>query len=199
MYKSCKTEKSAQRQREIEDGFLRLLSQKHFEQTTVSEICLFLDIPRKAFYRYFDSKEGVLKASIDHILISYENYSAASPDSKKRTITSELSKYFEFWKLPQQLLLLSALKKSKLFGHLIQRSIEYSSGKIAGLTKFLKDEDEWVQKQIFQFAVTGLMTMMLDWYNSGFKKSSFEMAQAARRMVASPLFPNLELWGILNE
>ncbi len=36
---------------------------------TIMELCSWLDIPRKAFYRYFSSKEGALYALIDHTLM----------------------------------------------------------------------------------------------------------------------------------
>lgn len=38
---------------------------------TIMELCSWLDIPRKAFYRYFSSKEGALYALIDHTLMDF--------------------------------------------------------------------------------------------------------------------------------
>ncbi len=199
MYKSCKTEKSAQRQSEIENRFIKLLSQKHFDEITVSEICRELDIPRKAFYRYFETKESILKAATDHILLSYESYSKNTKESSKRTVTNELTAFFEFWLLEPQQQLLSALKKNNMYGHLIQSSINYSSGQLAGISKFIRDENDLVRSQLFPFAITGLMSMMLKWYDGEFRKSTHEMALAAKRMLTEPLFPNLETWGIFDE
>ena len=38
MYKLCKTEQSAKRQREIEEQFLTLIEAKSYEEVTVSEL-----------------------------------------------------------------------------------------------------------------------------------------------------------------
>ena len=55
MYKLCKTEQSANRQRSLEQGLLQAMQIKHFDEISVSDLCAQLDVPRKAFYRYFDS------------------------------------------------------------------------------------------------------------------------------------------------
>ena len=97
MYKSCKTEQSARRQREIEEKFIQMLAIRHFDEIKIADLCAELNIPRKAFYRYFESKESVLKASIDHILLGYEVYRSNSSPTPRRTVSSELERYFEFW------------------------------------------------------------------------------------------------------
>ena len=58
MYKLCKTEQSANRQRQLEEGLLQIMLTRHFEEVSVSELCDQLQIPRKSFYRYFSSKDG---------------------------------------------------------------------------------------------------------------------------------------------
>ena len=68
MYKQCKTERSAKRQREIELAFLNLMETTAYEDISVTLLCQSIDIPRKAFYRYFDTKEDALHALIDHTL-----------------------------------------------------------------------------------------------------------------------------------
>ena len=55
MYKLCKTEESCKRQALIEEVTLDLMHKKPFDEIKVSEICQYADIPRKAFYRYFDT------------------------------------------------------------------------------------------------------------------------------------------------
>ena len=58
MYKICTTQTARQRQRELENGLLRFMLHHQYENIIVSELCDSLQIPRKAFYRYFSSKEG---------------------------------------------------------------------------------------------------------------------------------------------
>ena len=74
MYKLCKTEQSAQRQRELERGLLNAMSTHQYEEISVSDLCDQMEIPRKSFYRYFSSKDGALHALIDHTLLEFESF-----------------------------------------------------------------------------------------------------------------------------
>ncbi len=71
MYKRCITEQSARWQRELEQGLLEIMATRRYEDITIMELCSWLDIPRKAFYRYFSSKEGAIYALIDHTLMDF--------------------------------------------------------------------------------------------------------------------------------
>ena len=59
MYKICQTEQSIRRQRELEQGLLRLMGKRNYEDLTVKDLCDEMALPRKSFYRYFSSKDGV--------------------------------------------------------------------------------------------------------------------------------------------
>ena len=58
MYKLCKTEQSANRQRQLENGLLAAMLSRHYEEISVSDLCDNLNIPRKSFYRYFPVRTG---------------------------------------------------------------------------------------------------------------------------------------------
>ena len=198
MYKKCKTVRSKKRQKEIEQAFLKCLSQKLYEDITVIEICTVANIPRKAFYRYFETKEGVLHALIDHTLQGYEEY-YQSIKKEKRTINGDLEAYFSFWLTEPRTSLLKALKKSDLIDSLYRYSKDLAESGFINTARFLPEENSWRQKQIFNFAITGLMTIMLDWFDGGCVQSTGEMAEVSRRILSSPLFPKLEELGIHNE
>ena len=195
MYKLCKTEQSSKRQREIETILLDLMMKKRFDDIKVSEICEIANIPRKAFYRYFDSKDGALAALLDHNIIDFHNFSAGHLRGR-RTLKGEFEEFFRFWK--ERARLLDAFEKSNLTGLLIQSCSSYSVGEFVNIKKFLDNDDDWLNMQIFKFAVSGLMTIMIAWYKSGFEKSISDMAQAAARLVNAPLFPALSKHGIEN-
>ena len=72
MYKLCKTEQSARRQQEIEEGLLAMMLQQPYEEISVSDLCKKMDLPRKSFYRYFGSKEDALYGLLDRRLMGYE-------------------------------------------------------------------------------------------------------------------------------
>ena len=188
MYKQCRTEQSAQRQRQIEFGLVKIMSNLRYEDITVSDLCEMLNIPRKTFYRYFSGKDGALYGLIDHTLMEYELGSAKC--AGKRTLQTELESFFCFWKNRSQLL--DALHRSGLSGILIERSINYSVSEGGFPIRFLSQERARVRKHLVRFAVCGLMTMMLQWHIDGYLEDPSEMAQIAGRLVTQPLFPNLD-------
>ncbi len=194
MYKLCKTEKSAVRQREIENGLLSMLKNKRYDEITVSELCEKMDMPRKAFYRYFDSKDDCLRALIDHKLMGYWELEAREGKRGERDLLSELENFFLFWKREKDLL--DALSKSDMLGMLIEISAS-SVSETVNSSKFLPAEADWMRRTIFQFSICGLMFSMIGWYRSGFNRSTSKMADAAVRMLSKPLFPDLDKIGFI--
>ena len=97
MYKLCKTEQSAQRQRQLERGLLEMMKHHRFEEISVSALCARMQLPRKSFYRYFSSKDGALFALLDHTLMEFyetgtlEGLRGGSP-------IEDLERFFSFWK-----------------------------------------------------------------------------------------------------
>ena len=92
MYKLCKTEQSAQRQRQLEDGLLQVMSTVHYDEISVSDLCDRMNVPRKSFYRYFSGKDGALQALIDHTLMRYESRGALF--AGKNQISAKVIKSF---------------------------------------------------------------------------------------------------------
>lgn len=199
MYKLCKTEQSAKRQREIEEQFLTLIEAKSYEEVTVSELCERVGVPRKAFYRYFDTKEDVVLALVDHMLVSYESFVQGNTRGEGRTVASELESFFAFWQDGEPRRLLVVVMKNGLEGHLIQRSINFSVSEMPSIRRFMSSDAESSATHIFRFVITGLMSVMLSWFKEGCVESPREMSRIAQRLVAEPIFPNLETYGIMKK
>jgi AcrR family transcriptional regulator len=188
LYKLCKTEQSASRQRALEAGLLAAMGSRHYEEISVSDLCDQLQIPRKAFYRYFTGKDGALRALLDHTLMEYETYPISTP-AEMRTTHTELERFFQFWITQKPLL--DALQRSSLSGLLIERSINYALTDVFMPRRFLSREDREVQEQVTAFAVCGLMSMVLSWHHSGYPQPASHMAGLAVRLVSQPLFSNV--------
>lgn len=188
MYKLCKTEQSATRQRQLEEGLLTAITLRRYDELSVSDLCVQLGIPRKSFYRYFSSKEGALHALLDHTLMDFEGFFFPS-SGERRTLHRDISQFFEFWL--QHRGLLDALQKNGLSGLLIERSIAYALSGAAMPRRFLPKDDPSVQEQVVMFAVCGLMSMMITWHRGGFQKPVGQMADVAVRVLSQPLFPDV--------
>ena len=190
MYKLCKTDQSARRQRELELGLMEMMKTQRFEDISISELCTGLQVPRKTFYRYFDSKDGCLFGLIDHTLLSYEGFNYAYLASGKRTLQRELEQFFLFWHENKDFL--DVLRASGLSGMLIERAISFALTDTVMPRRFLPDDPETMKKHITMFGVCGLLSMVLSWHDGGFSESATELSEIASRLLGKPLFPGTE-------
>ncbi len=196
MYKLCKTEQSTKRQREIELELQKMMLEKRYDDISISELCERLSMPRKAFYRYFDSKDGALHALIDHTLLEFQNFGSQYTERERRSLRGDLEQFFIFWE--RRKAFLDALERSSLTGLLLHASLSFSVSDMINPTKFLPEETDWMRSQVFQFAICGLMSFMLEWYRGGFVEKTRDMAAAAGRMLSEPLFPTLSELGLID-
>lgn len=189
MYKLCKTEQSARRQRELEQGLLTAMGSHQYDEISVSDLCDHLQIPRKSFYRYFSSKDGALHALIDHTLLEYEGFETQMTEGG-RSYHKDLTRFFLFWK--DRHTLLDALDRSDISGILVVRSVEHALSDIGLPTRFLPQTEQLVRRHATMFAVCGLMSMVLSWHKGGFELSAEDMAAIAVELVTRPLFAEAE-------
>ena len=97
MAKICTNEKTAARQRWIENGLLELMQERKFEDITATDLCGHLDLSRRSFYRYFSDLEDVLDALLNCLF--QEMVIADSSLS-----IPEMEKVYAFWLLHKDVL-----------------------------------------------------------------------------------------------
>lgn len=181
MYKLCKTEQSSARQRELELGLLEVMKQQRYEDITVSDLCARLQIPRKAFYRYFSSKDGALFALLDHTMLAF---SFMDPLPGPTNTLRDLERFFTFWYT--QKTLLDALAKSNLSGILVERATALALRERMMPRSFLPLQAE-TQTIALSFAVCGIMSMVIQWHHTGFLQTPQEMTQLSKMLLTKPL------------
>ena len=191
MYKVCKTEQSAARQRELEEGLLTLMLTRHYDEISVSDLCMQMNIPRKSFYRYFSGKDGALHALIDHTLLEFEGFQISEKTSENQNYPIDLDRFFRFWLLQKPLL--DALERSGISGMLVTRSIDHALEDMGIQKRYLLQEDQLIRHHATMFGVCGLMSMVLDWHHSGYEMSARQMAQIAAQLLTRPLFSNVDM------
>lgn len=188
MYKACKTEQSAARQRELEQGLLAAMISHPFDEISISDLCTQIGIPRKSFYRYFSSKEGALHALLDHTLMEMETVYLTAEGDKSVPFTKELERFFQDWKDKKPLL--DALNRSGLSNLLIERAVELAvSSNIGTTNRLLFREGNQQKGHATAFLICGLMSTVLQWHHSGYQESPAQMAQIAFRLLTQPLIP----------
>ena len=190
MYKLCKTEQSAQRQRQLEEGLLNAMLNQRYEDISVSDLCDQLGVPRKSFYRYFASKDGALHALIDHRLMDYETRKHSIKVGGKKGAYLDIPWFFEFWQTQKPLL--DALSRSNLSGLLVTRSIAYSQQELVmdfGSRQYMQDKEYY--NSAIAFAVCGLMTLVIQWHHEGYRQTPAEMAELTYKIMSRPLISDI--------
>lgn len=190
MYKMCKTEQSAQRQRELEQGLLAVMLSHHYEEVSVSDLCDHIGIPRKSFYRYFSGKDGALHALIDHTLLEFEGYALPARLNEKRTSQRDLERFFWFWQEHKELL--DALQRSGMTGVLFQRCLHHALDGDGVPPRFLPHNDKVIREYAALFGICGLMSLVTQWHQGGFTQSPWQMAQITAKLMTEPLFQNAD-------
>lgn len=185
MYKLCKSEQSAIRQRELEQQLLTMMNMHRYEEITVSDFCAQAGIPRKAFYRYFSSKDGALHALIDHTLLELESFPSSGKPGPGNTYQKELTGFFRFWQ--NQKPLLDALERSGISGILVTRTIDYVLNDAGAARRFLPRDAVNMWEYATTFGVCGFMSMVLSWHHTGYQLCPEQMAQIAVELLTKPL------------
>lgn len=164
MYKICKTEKSAERQKLFQTTLLSMMKRLTYKEITVTALCKEMQTPRKTFYRYYDTLEDVLAIVIDDVLRDAFLYLEVKPD---------MDGFFTYWK--NQKTLLDVLNKNQIIYLLIER-----------IYKRMEDErfgNEITYEEIQKAGQIGaLLHMLLIWYDAGMKQTPEEMSQITKEM-----------------
>ena len=181
MYKLCRTDQSAMRQRQLEHGLLELMLEKNYEDISISDLCDRMQIPRRTFYRYFSSKDGALFALLDHTLMDFY---IEEPRNAHNQALGDLKHFFLFWH--NRRTLLEALDKSHLAGIMIERAtiLAQQENKLPQPIVQLPSN---IQQLAMTFTVSGLMSMVFQWHKQGYAVSPTEITKLAISMLTKPL------------
>lgn len=189
MYKLCKTEESAGRQERIAECLLQMMCRRTYASITVSALCETAKIPRKAFYRYFESKDDVLDILIDRCILRYKAYPVDLRADGCISPEAEMMRFFTFWK--DERALLEALSRSGITGLLVERVLRrrredgtWTGGRLSMTPHDLQDAARAAER----FAIVGLFAIVIEWARAGCRVPVSEMAAVSARLLTQPLF-----------
>lgn len=186
MYKLCKSEHSALRQREMEQQLLKMMGTVRYEDITVSDLCTQAGFSRKAFYRYFSGKEGALYALIDHTLWELDSF-PFTENTGRNASREKMVWFFQFWK--NQKLLLDALDFSGISELLMKRMLVYAMSGPGVIRHFLtyRNSNLAAEEYAMTFGVCGLASIAFEWHRRGYQQSPEEIGQIALELLTKPL------------
>lgn len=189
MYKLCKSEQSAARQRQLELGLLKAMLTQRYEDISISDLCDRMNIPRKSFYRYFSNKDGALFALLDHTLMEFEQSPNPSNSVFGSRALGDLERFFVFWYDRRDLL--EALMRNRLSGMLVERATSHALHERL-MPSYLLSKDENSQHLALTFAICGLLSMVMQWHQNGYQEAPEQMARIASLMLTKPLVPSYD-------
>lgn len=163
MYKICKTERSMERQKLFEKTLLSMMEKEIYQNITVTALCKKMQIPRKTFYRYFDTLEDVLMLMIDETLTGAFLH---------LEVTTDLTGFFTYWK--ENHTLLDAMEKSGISHRLMEQLyLRLYGGQV--LKKNPSDKE-----LKYSGWIAALMIMLLMWHHSGMERTPEEMSSLVK-------------------
>lgn len=195
MYKECKTERSQARQRLIGNTLLGMMAKKPYDDISVTDLCEELDMPRKAFYRYFDDKESALDCVIAQRLASFP-MSRSNPPQAPRMLHRELESFFKFWLEHRDMI--EILDKNGKLTKIMDTCMSFPLESIVSMDKLLPGEDMRIREKVYRFAISGLISLVIDWYREGFSTSSADVTKIAVRLLTKAPFPSLAQFGMVD-
>lgn len=178
MYKTCHTEESSRRQRQLEQGLLEALTRQPYEKITLTELCRTIGIPRKSFYRYFPTKDDCLLGLIDHTLSDCNDIALMGWDGGKGLDHQVQLRFFRFWMEHRPFL--DAIHANGLEPLLLERT-----SVIVDRMKHRSPAESFAQNQVEYFVAHGLMATVLRWHWFGFPSSPEEMAAVFGQILRS--------------
>ncbi len=187
MYKECKTEQSATHQRDLAFGLLNLMDEIPYEKITVSNFCAYMKIPRKAFYRYFTSKEDALETLVSLVLLDIGTYQIPAEVTAEDAILEESLRFFFYWSDNRRILEI-LLKNSQMEIFFFQ-TVSLCLTEMNIFHRLLGHLDSLSQESIVSYYIGGILSMLMFWTKNHFPESADVMAQRLVRLVGSPL-PN---------
>lgn len=178
MYKTCHTEESSRRQRELEWGLLTAMGRQPYEKIQLTQLCRELEIPRKTFYRYFPSKEDCLLALIDHTLSDCNGIALTGWTGREQLDEQAQLRFFRYWR--EQEPFLDAIRDNGFDHLLLDRTTA-----IVDRMKENTPAEAFARDQVEYFVAQGMMSTVLRWHHFGFLSRPEEMAAVFGQLLQS--------------
>lgn len=180
MYKICKTKPSKKRQYDIMNAFLELLQKKHVRDITVTELCTYAKIPRKTFYRYFESIEDIFDYWTDQI--NRELYQAVNTEELSlENLKDVLVTFFQYW--DKNHTAIHIIRNNQLSQSFFSRLIENASMNTLYTGKMKEEEFQIRIRIIFP----SLISILYLWDDQNYSYTPEELANMTYTALTTPI------------
>ena len=165
------------------------MSEKLFEDISISELCRKTGLSRKTFYRLYEAKADVVYAMIDHAITDTATY---IPD--KAIGPGGMHHFLAYWRSRKDLL--DVLDKNRISGLLQQQAILHVLNESPEIVDCFASGNPTMGREMVTYCIGGLFYLLLDWHRSGFERSIDEMSQILMQIITTApvkhsLIPNI--------
>ena len=168
----------------ITDSFIKLWEERDYKDITVTMICSAVPISRTAFYRYFKDKKSIVRYFVlrDYEANCFPVFRFHLKERGTRYFFSHISDqkkiYLKIYEIDDGMLLFQSLIAAYRVG--FERRKEYSN------------PTNWVDRTFdpeifFEYACTGIASVILYWIRNGMKPSEDRMAKNLYIMISESL------------
>lgn len=187
MYKICSRPKASARQQHIAACLMQMLHQQTFSEITVSALCKSAGVPRQVFYRYFDTREDVLRLALDEYVHELFNSVDSGRIDNQDCYLTDLERYFQFCK--EHADDIRAIHRSGLADFILDYIVSSMiPDSLPGSRKLFLDQ-EVVRTSILIWC-SGILTVTFLWVQNGCTTPTHRLAEASYQ-AATPVIIDL--------
>jgi len=152
----------------IVDALTQLMQEKDFDKISVTELCDRAGVSRMTYYRYFETKNDVIKEHLKYIAQKFQK--DFQNWKEKNTTNGKVLIQFIFAYFKKYSGFINAIRKANLTEYVLKFFNTY----LENVTKAVKKDTGYIYK-IYGFA-GALYNIYMKWLDNGMKESVREMA-----------------------
>lgn len=186
MYKMCKTRQSAQRQRYISDVLFQMLRKNKLDDISICSLCQKAQIPRRTFYRYFDTLTDVIQYRFDVWKDDYSRFQIQHGFSSDASPVQKLEQFLLFWE--DQSDFLEAVYYNNFLSGLATQIIAANLD-VPNLNRLINNADGALDpEEVLYFIIGGLMSVLIWDRNAKRRCSRAELAETLYHLMTNALY-----------
>lgn len=183
MYKNCKKNHAKLRQQHIVQTFNSLLVKYPLNEITITMLCQHAGIPRKAFYRYFDSIYDLLDCWADTIFHELIENIQLPKNLETIEIQKTFYQFFLFWEERKHIV--HAIRNNQLSNQFFMRMMNSFFAMAQELNE--NNIEEELLSIRLQIIIPSLISLLYIWDNQKYSLSAKELAKLAYTVMSKPL------------
>lgn len=181
-----RTQKSEQRQAQLEKSLLALLRNNPYHLITVADICRTAEIPRRTFYHYFDSKDAVLKSLIENMIQRCSIQVMFEFQGGYDTLKESLARNFRYW-LGEGRIMMEVLLDNNLEGELVASGLKWLRSEKVDFSRRPGLSDKQIEIATTA-SVASFFSILHYWRSNNYRETPEEMAEYTAWFLAESLF-----------